>query len=259
MSKQNLQAKAFLAVTFDKDSNQSDTDVVPLSAALAEIARHEQAGAELMLQVHQLSKLKGTDDHPEDFCHRCGGRNITWYADSDLWNKFDPPESIICPICFVIEAEAGGVKTSAWRVAPGDDEAGRLMLRLHQVEDAMHGKSANPDDPEDCEACLLIEDWPCPVHFEADVMRLISERDNALLRLHQAEGALREIKDEAIFVEQACGNNSVLQFVPWTAQKAAKALAALSRLEDVGKSNSIVVEMEERQKHSELSSGKDVD
>lgn len=48
--------------------------------------------------------------HPEDFCHRCGGRNISWSIDSDVWNAImrpDGPDSpwlwneIICPQCFV--------------------------------------------------------------------------------------------------------------------------------------------------------------
>lgn len=93
----------------------------------------------------ELRALKGkTDGHPEDYCHRCGGRNIGWYADSDLWNQFDPPESIICPICFVIEAEAGGVKTAAWRVAPGDesDEANRLFTRLHEALEVLSDPAA---------------------------------------------------------------------------------------------------------------------
>lgn len=88
----------------------------------------------------EMERLRGaTDGHPEDYCHRCGGRNIGWYADSDLWNRFDPPESIICPICFVIEAEAKGVTTPAWRVAPEDisDEKQRLFVRLHEQRDRL--------------------------------------------------------------------------------------------------------------------------
>ncbi|GAG96755.1 unnamed protein product, partial [marine sediment metagenome] len=26
-------------------------------------------------------------EHPEDYCHICGGKNIVWFADNDLWNK----------------------------------------------------------------------------------------------------------------------------------------------------------------------------
>ena len=49
------------------------------------------------------------DIHPEDFCHRCGGRNISWHIDSDVWNAVMRPEGpdspwrwneIICPACF---------------------------------------------------------------------------------------------------------------------------------------------------------------
>lgn len=92
--------------------------------------RGEQLGA----AQKRIQELEGTKDHPEHYCHRCGGRNIGWYADSDLWNKFDPVEGILCPICFVLQAEAGGVETAAWRVAPEDesDEKYRLMTRLHK-------------------------------------------------------------------------------------------------------------------------------
>lgn len=40
--------------------------------------------------------------HPEDFCQRCGGRNITpWFAKSELWNRVAPRDVIWCPQCFV--------------------------------------------------------------------------------------------------------------------------------------------------------------
>lgn len=47
--------------------------------------------------------------HPEDFCHRCGGRNFSWAIDSEAWNPVMRPDGpdapwqwneIICPACF---------------------------------------------------------------------------------------------------------------------------------------------------------------
>mgnify|MGYP001595234074 FL=1 len=59
-----------------------------------------------------------SDEHPEDYCHRCGGPNITWSAPSPLWNQVmrggdingvDKFNGIVCPICFVQLAEDAGV------------------------------------------------------------------------------------------------------------------------------------------------------
>ena len=46
--------------------------------------------------------------HPETYCHRCGGPNISWHVDSETWNRVMRPDGetgrwseIICPTCFV--------------------------------------------------------------------------------------------------------------------------------------------------------------
>lgn len=56
--------------------------------------RHE---AEKLNLVEELTKLKGKKDHPEHYCHRCNGRNISWHTDNDMWN--DLGDGIVCPIC----------------------------------------------------------------------------------------------------------------------------------------------------------------
>ena len=47
------------------------------------------------------------DIHPEDFCHRCGTRNMLWYATRDDWDAATSAwatetgrEGICCPQCF---------------------------------------------------------------------------------------------------------------------------------------------------------------
>lgn len=44
------------------------------------------------------------DMHPEHYCHRCGGRNISWWTDADTWQKVmpspDPWNGIVCVNCF---------------------------------------------------------------------------------------------------------------------------------------------------------------
>ena len=49
------------------------------------------------------------DMHPEDYCHRCGDKNISWWIDPAVWNPIMRPNGpdapwlwneIICPQCF---------------------------------------------------------------------------------------------------------------------------------------------------------------
>lgn len=74
--------------------------------------------------------------HIEDFCHRCGGPNITWAAPSPLWNEVmrggsingeEDFNGIICPICFAVLAEKLGV-AALWRLS-----AKRLLVELETV------------------------------------------------------------------------------------------------------------------------------
>jgi len=50
-----------------------------------------------------------TQDHPESNCHDCGGRNPTWYAANELWNKLCGRTEIICPSCFQGRADKAGI------------------------------------------------------------------------------------------------------------------------------------------------------
>jgi hypothetical protein len=71
--------------------------------------------------------------HPEDYCHRCGGPNIIWYAPSPLWNEVmrggdisgrSKWSEIICPTCFCILTQEAGIG-SAFRIY-----ATRLEVKL---------------------------------------------------------------------------------------------------------------------------------
>ena len=56
--------------------------------------------------------------HPESVCSACGGPNITWTTESELWNKCNgSPNGILCPICFVRLAEKQGFD-KCWRLIP---------------------------------------------------------------------------------------------------------------------------------------------
>lgn len=58
--------------------------------------------------------------HPEAFCHKCGGLNLTsWHAPNALWKESglaDKYQGIVCPQCFVmaIETKRGAYQT--WRL-----------------------------------------------------------------------------------------------------------------------------------------------
>lgn len=83
----------------------------PKSVPVEEIARQRERG--------------WPDFHPEDYCHRCGGRNVaSWFVDSDRFNAaMGAPEDhqwngIICPGCFVELHEQATGLMATWKLAP---------------------------------------------------------------------------------------------------------------------------------------------
>ena len=52
-------------------------------------------------RIEEERSLGWVNFHPEDFCHRCGRPNISWYVDSEEWELMDDVASILCPQCFV--------------------------------------------------------------------------------------------------------------------------------------------------------------
>lgn len=72
------------------------------------------------------------DFHPEDYCHRCGGPNMTWAAPQEVWNPVMRPEGpdtenwlwneIVCPPCFSEMAAKNVASGVIWE------------LRIHPVK-----------------------------------------------------------------------------------------------------------------------------
>lgn len=62
-------------------------------------------------------------DHPEAICDDCGGANVVWFAPSEIWNRVCRPngeiaaDPMLCPRCFILRAEAMGLKF-IWEVYP---------------------------------------------------------------------------------------------------------------------------------------------
>lgn len=59
-------------------------------------------------EIIRQRELNWPDFHPEDFCHRCGRRNPTWFTDQPTWLAATSEravetghEGIYCPSCFV--------------------------------------------------------------------------------------------------------------------------------------------------------------
>lgn len=69
-------------------------------------------------------------EHPEDFCHKCGQPNISWFAPNQLWNQavraVNQPE-MLCPVCFVKLTEIAGIGEQTWEVAPKNWHANKTQ------------------------------------------------------------------------------------------------------------------------------------
>lgn len=80
-----------------------------LNVTLDEIARQQADG--------------WPDFHPEDFCHRCGGRNVSsWYVDSAHFaaalGAVPAWQGIVCPGCFVVLHERATGQQCTWKLEP---------------------------------------------------------------------------------------------------------------------------------------------
>lgn len=79
--------------------------------------------------------------HPEDFCERCGGRNVTWFVDSDRFNTAVNRSEVVCPSCFVVAHEAATGMRTAWELVPSTpfrwiEDAGRSTPFLPPTQEA---------------------------------------------------------------------------------------------------------------------------
>lgn len=73
-------------------------------------------------EIDRQRELGWPDFHPEDYCHRCGGRNLSWFVESDLFNTAypgrHPYNGIVCPGCFVEAHERATGLTTTWELRP---------------------------------------------------------------------------------------------------------------------------------------------
>jgi hypothetical protein len=98
-------------------------DGVSTATVLGDVMHHVRAA---LASAEQRARTQpAADAHPEDYCHRCGGPNVSWAAPSPLWNAVmrggdingrDLFNGIVCPLCFAVLAEAAGI-ASQWRLS----------------------------------------------------------------------------------------------------------------------------------------------
>lgn len=80
--------------------------------------------AEVLAAIPDQRARKWPDFHPEDYCHRCGRPNPSWWVESDLWNIAtasldDGRYMILCPSCFVeLYEQETGKQLGSWEMRP---------------------------------------------------------------------------------------------------------------------------------------------
>lgn len=80
-------------------------------------------------EIAEQRERNWPDFHPEDYCHRCGGRNVkSWHAPSPVWNAVmeyvggdEQWNGIICPQCLAELADEAGIY----------DRFGSWCFRMH--------------------------------------------------------------------------------------------------------------------------------
>jgi len=82
-----------------------------------------------------------TPSDPTNACRGCGIDNPVWFAPNEVWNAvMGDHTGFLCPRCFILRAEASGLRPTAWVIAPEapassdePDPSGRV-LTFEQVQ-----------------------------------------------------------------------------------------------------------------------------
>lgn len=80
-------------------------------------------------------------DRHEGLCDRCGGVNVVWWADHDLWNATGRTDGadewpFLCPSCFAVVAEQRGVVPAhtVWKMVPSGEVAQRTEPEVSTLQ-----------------------------------------------------------------------------------------------------------------------------
>lgn len=100
--------------------------LIRLSSAPKDLVPYSERSHVEVWEIDIQRQRSWPDFHPEDFCHRCGNRNIVWWTDSDRFNlalghyAIDPEwQGIICVSCFVELHEKATELSTCWKLEPG--------------------------------------------------------------------------------------------------------------------------------------------
>jgi hypothetical protein len=86
------------------------------------------------------------DFHPEDYCHQCGGPNITWF--SPEWVAlYGSDGGILCPVCFAALDPAAIWTVTRW--TPTEES------ELAELADVLRGCTSLGDDAVRVAGCIL--------------------------------------------------------------------------------------------------------
>ena len=72
-------------------------------------------------EIVRQRSLGWPDFHPEDFCHRCGQRNMSWFTDYETFQSVGGDSfggGIICPSCLATLHVANGAFEGTWEFRP---------------------------------------------------------------------------------------------------------------------------------------------
>jgi len=211
----------------------------------------QKADAKLFGELAALRELQGDRNHPEHYCHRCGGR----YADNSLWNRVvEDRGEILCPLCFVELAIAKGVDPTAWRISGEGDssEIDNLRVELHNAKEesanlcaelaALQGLLAGARKVvvtrNRCDDRLLI--WPegARIRFSQDGGFWSSDEDTTLTLVPLGEKRIVLVlpseapRPSAEAIARAKANLATGQFMPWDEAKKILEAAAEKTAED---------------------------
>lgn len=119
----------------------SGADLPPYEGRIRRLEHDAPGGMPLSVTLDDLDaqhERGWVDYHPEDFCHRCGNRNVTWATDGDTWNtvmrdggraEFGPWHEIICIPCFTELADLRAGRGCSWRIWMDASGCWRLARR----------------------------------------------------------------------------------------------------------------------------------
>lgn len=163
-------------IQLGSNANGTRMDVIYEAMELYALAALALKEKQMQGELTRLKQFDGNDDHPENRCQKCTGRNLhNWYADNDTWNKVVGDKfNQLCPNCFTELAKEVGIDPAAWRLSmEGDlpevdilrDQNFHLKERLYQLQNQLSDLS-DEYELHLCKKCLHPKAMLCPGEYQ---------------------------------------------------------------------------------------------